>query len=77
MAKCGFNVPQKTYHQVSNDDGGQEEGDADLGGDDHAVPHGLDPLPAQDPEDDHEAVHEVNEVPPRQFFGRKPIGVVW
>ncbi len=40
-----------TYHQVSYDDGGQEEGDADLGGDDHAVPHGLDPLSAEDPED--------------------------
>jgi len=44
-------VELKTYHQVSYDDGGQEEGDADLGGDDHAVPHGLDPLSAEDPED--------------------------
>ena len=29
----------------------------------HAIPHRLDPLPTEDAEDDHEAVHEVREVP--------------
>ena len=53
-----------SYHEVADDDGGEEEGDADLGGDPHAVPHGLDPLPAEHAEHDHEAVHEVGEVPP-------------
>ena len=53
-----------TYHEVPDHHGGQEEGDANLGRDDHAVPHGLDPLAAQDPEHDHEAVHEVGKVPP-------------
>ena len=65
-----------TYHEVPDHHGGQEEGDANLGRDDHAVPHGLDPLAAQDPEDDHEAVHEVDKIPARKFFGRKTIGVV-
>ena len=32
----------------------------------HAVPQWLDPLPAQDPEDHHEGVEEVREVPPGQ-----------
>lgn len=49
--------------QVSDEDGGQEVGDARRPGDVDAVPHGLDPLSAEHPEDDHEAVHEVGEVP--------------
>ena len=52
-----------THHQVPDDDSGEEERDADLAGDPHAVPHGLYPLPAEDSEHDHEAVHEVNKVP--------------
>lgn len=36
-----------------------------------AVPHGLDPLPAQHTEDDHERMHEVGEVPPRQLTARE------
>ena len=60
---CTF--PPSSHHKVADDDGGEEEGDADVGGDEHAVPHGLDPLAAQHAEDDHEAVHEVDEAPPR------------
>ena len=33
----------------------------------HAVPHRLDPLAAQDTEDDHERVEEVEKVPPQQL----------
>ena len=43
----------------------------------HAIPHRLDPLPAEDAEDDHEAVHEVCEVPSRHHFLREPLHVVW
>ena len=39
-----------------------------------AIPHGLDPLSAQDAKDDHERVHEVGEVPTR--FLRKMFGCV-
>lgn len=42
----------------------------------HAVPHRLDPLPAQDSEDDHERVHEVREVPPGQFSALELLDVV-
>ena len=66
-----------TYDQVPNDNSGQEEGDTDLAGHPHAVPHGLDPLPAEHPEHDHEAVHEVNEVPTRHLLARKSIHIVW
>lgn len=41
--------------QVRDEYGGQEVGDARRAGDVHAVPHGLDPLTAQDPEHDHDA----------------------
>ena len=51
--------PAGTYHQVADDDGGQEEGDAGRVVDQHAVPHGFDPLTAQDAGHDHERVHEV------------------
>ena len=66
-----------TYDQVPNDNSGQEEGDTDLAGHPHAVPHRLNPLPAEHPEHDHEAVHEVNEVPTRHLFARKSIHIVW
>lgn len=56
-----------TYDQVSDDDSGQEEGDARPVADQHAVPHTLDPLSAQHPEHDHERVHEIYEVPARQL----------
>ena len=51
--------------QVADEDGGKEVGDARRPWDVDAVPHRLDPLSAKHPEDDHEAVHEVGEVPPR------------
>lgn len=58
-----------THHQVGNDDGAQEERHA--GGVAHlqTVPHGLDPLSAQHAEHNHDAVHEVCEIPPRHFPG--------
>ena len=42
----------------------------------HAIPHRLDPLPAEDAEDDHEAVHEVDEVPPRHLLSGESIHIV-
>ena len=65
-----------THHQVPDDDSGEEERDADLAGDPHAVPHGLYPLPAQHAEHNHEAVHEVDEVPPRHLLARKSIHII-
>ena len=51
--------------EIPHQDGGHEVGDAGLAADEDAVPHGFYPLPAQHSEHDHEAVHEVREVPPR------------
>ena len=65
-----------THHQVPDDDSGEEERDADLAGDPHAVPHGLYPLPAQHAEHNHEAVHEVYEVPPGHHLPGKPVHIV-
>ena len=48
-----------THHEVSNNHGEEKEGDTSPAGHPHAVPHGLDPLPAQHSEHDHERVHEV------------------
>ena len=42
----------------------------------HAIPHRLDPLATEDAEDDHEAVHEVGEVPSWHHFLREPLHVV-
>ncbi len=74
--RCNTNT-LNAYHQVSYDDSGQEEWDAHLGGDPHAVPHGLDPFSTEHPENDHEAVHEVHKVPARKFLSRKKVDVVW
>ena len=62
--------------EVADEDGGEEVRHAGGSGDVDAVPHGLDPLPAEDAEDDHEAVHEVCEVPSRHHFLREPLHVV-
>ena len=51
--------------QVSHQDGSQKVWDTCGPGDVHAVPHGLDPLSTEYSEHNHEAVHEVREVPPR------------
>ena len=51
--------------EISHQDRGHEVRYAGLATDEDAVPHGFYPLPAQDSEHDHEAVHEVREVPPR------------
>ena len=45
--------------------------------DPHAIPHWFDPLPTEDAEDNHEAVHEVGEVPTRHHLLREPLHVVW
>ena len=34
------------------------------------------PLPAEHPEDDHEAVHEVREVPPGHRLVREPLDII-
>ena len=65
-----------THHQVPDHNSGEEEWDADLAGDPHAVPHGLYPLPARHAEHDHEAVHEVDEVPPGHHLPGKPVHIV-
>jgi len=65
-----------TYHEIANYYGGQEERHAHLGRDPHAVPHRLDPLSAEAAEDDHKAVHAVDEVPARHLFGRESVHVV-
>ena len=43
-----------TYYKIANDHSEQEEGYAWPTGDQHAVPHGFDPLPAKNAEDNHE-----------------------
>ena len=70
------NSKSKSHHEIANNDSGEEERDADVVGDEHAVPHGLDPLAAQHAEDDHEAVHEVDEAPPRHDSKVEPFDVV-
>jgi len=66
---------RNTHHKVTDDHRQQKERNADDSGAQHAVPHGLDPLAAQDAENDHERVKEVGEVPARN--GRKVLfGVV-
>ena len=39
----------------------------------HTVPHGLDPLAAEDAKDDHERVKEVGEVPQRHGCGLRKL----
>jgi len=42
----------------------------------HAVPRGFDPFTAQHPKDDHERVHEVDEVPARYLVRKVRLVVV-
>ena len=49
--------------QIAHEDSCHEVRNAGLAADKDAVPHGLYPLSAQHSEHDHEAVHEVGEVP--------------
>lgn len=57
-----------TYHQVPYDHDQHEHQDAErLPGHFHTIPHGLDPLAAQHPEDNQEGVKEVLHVPARQL----------
>ena len=64
-----------THHKVPDDHCQQKERNTNDSGAQHAVPHGLNPLAAQDAEDDHERVEKVGEVPARN--GRKVLlGVV-
>jgi len=42
----------------------------------HAVPRRLDPLAAQDTEDDHERVKKIAEIPARYFIGKVMLVVV-
>ena len=64
----GEAAEQKGEEEVEDDEVADEHGGEKVrhtGGACHvdAVPHGLDPLSAEDAEDDHEAVHEVLKVP--------------
>lgn len=65
-----------TYDQVTDDYGGQEERYARHVADEHAIPHGLDPLSAQYPENDHERMHEIGEVPSGHVAVREVVDVV-
>lgn len=61
----GGGLTRSTYHQAGNDVCEEEEGNTRVYlVHIHTVPHRLDPLSAQNAEDDHEAVQEVDEVPP-------------
>lgn len=61
----------RTHHQVSYHHDQQEDKKAQrLPSYFHAVPHGLDPLPTQNSEDDEEWVEEIIHVPPWQIPGR-------
>ena len=56
------------HHQVSDHHDHHEDDETHPGARHlHAVPHGLDPLPAQDPKHDEEGVEEVVHVPARQL----------
>lgn len=58
----------RTHHQVSYHHDQQEDKKAQgLPSYFHTVPHGLDPLSTQNPEDDEEGVEEVVHVPPWQI----------
>ena len=56
-----------TYYKIANDHSEQEEGYAWPTRDQHAVPHGFDPLAAENAEYNHEGVEKVCKVPPREF----------
>lgn len=73
---CKFALVLYTYDQVTDDYGGQEERYARHVADEHAIPHGLDPLSAQYPENDHERVHEIGEVPSGHVAVREVVDVV-
>lgn len=57
-----------TNHQVTNDHDHHEDNEAHgLASHLHAVPHGLDPLPAQHSKDNEEGMKKVMHVPAREF----------
>jgi len=61
----------RTHHQVSYHHDQQEDEKAQwLPSYFHAVPHGLNPFPTQNSEDDEERVKEIIHVPPWQIAGR-------
>jgi len=64
-----------TYYEVTDDHCQQKERNAVKSGTVDAVPHGLDPLAAEDAEDDHERVEEVLEVPARSVAERLDVVV--
>lgn len=65
-----------SYHQISNDDRGEEERNARRIAHQHAIPHGFDPFAAQHAEHNHERVHEIRKVPPGQLLVRESIHVI-
>lgn len=65
-----------TYDQVTDDDGSQEEWYTGDVADQHAVPHGLDPLSAQHSENDHKRMHEVGKVPSGHVTVREVVDVI-
>ena len=66
-SESGLLTRPGTYYKIANDHSEQEEGYAGPTRDQHAVPHGFDPLPAKNAEDNHEGVEKVCKVPPRKF----------
>ena len=65
-----------SYDEVSDDDGGHEEGNAGGVTDEEAVPHHFDPLAAQHAEDHHKRVHKVGKVPARHIFARETVHII-
>ena len=60
-------VEPRTHHQVPDDHDQHEDQDAErLARHLHAVPHGLDPLSTQNPEDNQEGMEEILHVPARE-----------
>lgn len=65
-----------SYHKITNDDGSQEEGYTRDISHQHTVPHTLNPFSAQYSEHNHEAVHEIREVPSWEVPVRETVYVI-
>ena len=69
-------ILSRSYHEVADDHREQKERNTDHSWAEDADPHGLDPLTAKHPEDDHERVEEVTEVPAGEVVGENPVVII-
>lgn len=72
-----LNGQQNTYNQISDNDCCQKERNAWYVADKHAIPHRFDPFTAENAKNNHERMHEIGEIPSRQFTVRETIHIVW